>query len=205
MKKAVSVIFAAVLLMASLSACLTVTITKHEEVPADEAENETPAAAAAGKVIVNFEGTVSEVNGNVITLGSGRTVVITEDTVFGREGGDPVSSDIAVGNFIQGFTQDDPDADQVIAANVWVNLVMQESSGGKILINYEGTIVEVNGDAVTLDNGKIVKVTADTIYSAAGGILSDVVLHEGLFVQGYTEDDPDAAEITAVRMHIVIF
>ena len=208
MKKAISVILAAVLIMSMLSACVQITVTQPEAAPEDTAEaagNEEAAPAPSGKVVVNFEGTVAEVNGNEVRLESGKTIVITDETGFSREGGDPVSTEFAVGNFIQGYTLDDPDADTVTAANIWVNLVMQESSGGKILINYEGVITAVNGDSVTLDNGKIVKITPETIYSVATGVVDYVVLHEGLFVQGYTADDPEAAEITAVRMHVVIF
>ena len=170
MKKAISVIFAVVLIMSMLSACVQITVTQPEAAPEDAAGaagNEEAAPAPSGKVAVNFEGTVAEVNGNEVKLENGKTIVITDDTGFGREGGDPVSTEFTVGNFIQGYTLDDPDADTVTAANIWVNFVIQESSGGKILINYEGVITAINGDSVTLDNGKIVKITPETIYSVA--------------------------------------
>lgn len=80
------------------------------------------------KPVVNFEGTVSETDDNVIVLESGKKVIITENTVFG---GDPdtenaVSKDIEAGNYIQGYTADNPDADEVTADNIWANLPKSE-------------------------------------------------------------------------------
>ena len=214
MKKYLSIIAMAAIISA-VSACSGAAAISQEKAmnntvseAAAVSENEQPTIARAAKVAVNFEGAVTEVNGNEITLENGKTVVITDETVFG---GDPdtenaVRSEIAVGNFIQGFTQDDPEADRMTANKVWSNIAVQEApTMGKAVINYEGTVTEVDGDTVTLDSGKTVKVTDETKYSLASGTVNSIILHEGLFVQGYTADDPESDEITAVRMHIVIF
>ena len=214
MKKYLSIIAMAAIISA-VSACSGAAAVSQEEAMDNTvsevmtvSENEQPTIARAAKVVVNFEGTVKEVNGNEITLENGKTVVITDETVFGGDPdtGSAVSSDIAVGNFIQGFTQDDPEAERITANKVWSNIAVQEApTMGKAVINYEGTVTAVDDDNVTLDSGKIVKVTDETKYSLASGTVDSVILHEGLFVQGYTADDPETDEITAARMHIVIF
>lgn len=76
-------------------------------------------------------------------------------------------------------------------------------STGKIVINYEGTIVLVEEDHVTLESGQIVYFTEDTVFSNAEGIVDNVVLSEGDYIQGYTEDDAEAEKITAARVHVV--
>ncbi|WP_432626394.1 hypothetical protein [Brotaphodocola sp.] len=75
------------------------------------------------KPAINFEGKVSSVDGQVITLEDGKKILITEDTGFG---GDPdtnneVSREILPGNFIQGYTDDQPEQDEVTAVQIWTN------------------------------------------------------------------------------------
>ena len=128
MKKYLSIIAMAAIVSA-VSACSGAAAISQEEAMnntvsevAAVSENEQPTIAHAAKVVVNFEGTVTEVNGNEITLENGKTVVITDETVFGGDPdtGNAVSSDIAVGNFIQGFTQDDPEADEITAVRMHI-------------------------------------------------------------------------------------
>ena len=75
------------------------------------------------KPVINFEGVVTAVDGDRITLKDGKVILITDDTAFG---GDPdtnnvVSDNIQVGNFIQGYTEDDIDAEEVTANRIWTN------------------------------------------------------------------------------------
>jgi hypothetical protein len=145
------------------------------------------------------------VDGGKITLQDGKVVLIDANTVFA---GDPdtnnqVSKDIAVGNFIQGFTKDNPDAATVTAAIVYINRV-PETKGGKIAINFEGTVADVSGDRITLEDGKVIITTADTVITDAESS-SDVVIQKGDYIQGYTEGNPDAKEITASRIHRCTF
>lgn len=103
--------------------------------------------ASSGKVVINLEGTVVAVNGNKLTLDSGKVVVISKDTVFAGDPdtGNQVSDQIAVGHFIQGFTSEDPLADRVTATRIWTNTAPQRSSG-KIAVNFEGTVTAVEGN-----------------------------------------------------------
>lgn len=75
------------------------------------------------KPVINFEGVVTAVDGDRITLKDGKVILITDDTAFG---GDPdtnnvVSDNIQVGNFIQGYTEGDADAEEVTANRIWTN------------------------------------------------------------------------------------
>ena len=80
-----------------------------------------------------------------------------------------------------------------------------KASTGKMVVNIEGTVSEVDEDRITLDNGQVVIVNENTAFTDAKGTVEDAVLAEGDFIQGYTEDDPAAAEVTAKRIHIVVF
>lgn len=160
---------------------------------------------SSGKVVVNIEGTVTAVNGNEITLDSGKVIIISESTVFA---GDPdtnnqVSSDIRVGSFIQGYTSDDPAQTKVNAAKIHANIAPQRT-GGKIVIDFEGTISAIDGNRITLDNGKVVLVNADTVYTDASGTAENPGLAVGAYIQGNTDDDSSAAEVTAKRIHILV-
>lgn len=106
----------------------TKTVTKKMklEVKAKgKANSDTANGAQTNKVVVNFEGKVTAVNGDEVTLENGKVIVISSDTVFA---GDPdtnheVSEKIAVGNFIQGYTEDDPAASEVTASRIYINAV----------------------------------------------------------------------------------
>lgn len=95
------------------------------------AESETKAAqtmentsAASFKPVINFEGTVSAVQDDLVTLEDGMKIRITKDTQFA---GDPdtnnsVSSEILPGNFIQGYSEDSENGKERTAQNIWTNL-----------------------------------------------------------------------------------
>lgn len=160
---------------------------------------------STNKVVVNFEGTVTAINGDEVTLENGKTIVISSDTVFA---GDPdtnntVSEEIIVGNFIQGYTEDNPDSEQVSADKIYCNTAVR--TGGKLVINFEGKVAAVEDDRITLDNGQVILITDDTVFSIASGIVENAILSVGYNIQGYTKDDPTASEVTASRIHIIAY
>ena len=157
------------------------------------------------KAVINFEGIVTSINGDNFTLENGKTVIISSDTVFA---GDPdtsntVSNEIFVGNFIQGYTEDDPDTIQVTAGKIYYNEMVQTS--GKLVVNFEGKITAVDNNRISLENGQTVLISDDTVFSIAGGVIKNVTLSEGYTIQGYTKDEPAASEITASRIHIITY
>lgn len=162
-------------------------------------------STSTGKVVVNFEGTVTAINGDEITLENGKIIVISSDTIFA---GDPdtnnaVSEEIIVGNFIQGYTDDDPDSEQVSAEKIYYNTAVR--TGGKLVINFEGKVAAIEDGHITLDNGQVILITDDTVFSIARGIVENAILSEGYHIQGHTEDDPTASEVTASRIHIIAY
>ena len=185
MKKIVSVCLAVVMLVVVFAACGEKTAETLEE-------------ATMGKVVVNIEGTVTAVNGNEVTLDSGKIVVISDETVFA---GDPdtnnaVSDEIVVGNFIQGYT-DDPDAEKVSAVTIYCNSAVR--TGGKLAINFEGKITAVENGRITLEDGQVILISEDTEFSIASGVVENMILSEGDTVQGYAENG------TALHIHIIAY
>ena len=75
------------------------------------------------KPVINFEGVVTAVDGDRITLKDGKVILITDDTAFGGDlnTNNVVSDNIQVGNFIQGYTEDDTGAEEVTANRIWTN------------------------------------------------------------------------------------
>lgn len=76
------------------------------------------------KPAINFEGTVSEVQDDLVTLEDGTKIRITKDTQFA---GDPdtnnsVNSEILPGNYIQGYSEDSENGKERTAQNIWTNL-----------------------------------------------------------------------------------
>lgn len=138
------------------------------------------------KPVINFEGVVAAVEDGSVTLQDGTVVLITEDTVFAGDPdtGNAVSADILVGNFIQGYTEDDSDAGEVTASKIWTN--EGRTSGGKRVVNFEGRVTEAEQDSVTLDNGKIIKIAEDTTVTAPDGNPDEI--DEGDYIQGYAEN-----------------
>ncbi|MBQ8143761.1 MAG: hypothetical protein IJ042_03065 [Butyricicoccus sp.] len=152
------------------------------------------------KPVINFEGVVAAVDDNNITLKDGKTVIITENTEFM---GDPdighaVSEDILVGNFIQGYTEDPADAAEITAGKIWTN-EGRTAGSGKRAVNFEGRVIKVEQDCVTLDNGKIVKLAEDTAVTSPEGSSAKITV--GDYIQGYAEN-AESSEITAAYILI---
>lgn len=172
---------------------------------AGTANSENTSSAPTGKVVVNFEGTVTAINGDEVTLENGKIVVISSDTVFAGDldTNNAVSEEIVIGNFIQGYTEDDPDSEQVSADKIYCNMAVR--TGSKLAINFEGRVSAVENDRITLESGQVILVSDDTVFSIASGVVENVILSEGYSIQGYTEDDPAASEVTASRIHIIAY
>ena len=157
----------------------------------------------AGKVVVNFEGVVTQVDGDVITLDNGKQITISAETEFAGDPdtGNRVDEQIAVGNYLQGYTAGDASAQQMTAHKIYVNDAPQRT-GGKIVIHFEGTIESVKDGCITLQNGVTLHMDESTfVTDAAGGTVQDA-LYEGVVIQGSVQD-PDAQVWTAKRIHIV--
>lgn len=196
MKKIICICMAALMALSALVGCSS----------AGTASNDSAGETPTGKVVVNFEGIVTAVNENEVTLENGKIVVISDATVFA---GDPdtnnaISKEIVVGNFIQGYTSDDPAAERVSADKIYCNAEAQPGSG-KLVINFEGKVAAVDGDCITLDNGQVILISEDTVFSIPSGIVENVIMSEGYSIQGYTAGDPAASEIAATRIHIMAF
>lgn len=116
MKKVVSMCLIAVSVFAVLTGC-----GRNTQAEPDDSKS--------GGVVVNIEGTVSAVDGNQILLDSGKILVISEDTVFADNTGGQVSDKFEVGNFVQGYTNDDPTLEKVAAAYIYSNVAHKPDSG----------------------------------------------------------------------------
>ena len=187
MKKIVSLCLAAMMLAGALTACGSNTAA-------------TPNTGTKGKVVVNIEGTVTAVNENEVTLDSGKIVVISSETVFAGDldTNNAVSEKIVVGNFIQGYTADDPDAEKVSASKIYCNSAVR--TGGKLVINFEGTVASVEDGCITLEDGQKIQISDETVFSIASGVVENVILSEGYVIQGYAEEDAPAS-----RIHIIAY
>ena len=120
MKKIMCLVMTALVLLSLLVACSAANDVK-------ESTESAVAEVPMGKVAINIEGTVTEVDGDKITLDNGMVIVITEDTLFAGDPdtGNTISQDIAVGNYIQGFTSGDLEAAEVNADNIYTNLIFE--------------------------------------------------------------------------------
>lgn len=122
------------------------------------------------KPVINFEGVVTAVEGDSILLNNGKTILITEDTRFmgDPDTGNPVSEEILVGNFIQGYTPDDADAAEITAGRIWTNEARAGSSEKRV-VNFEGQVAEAGVSTAILADGRIVRITGDTSIAAPDG------------------------------------
>ena len=157
---------------------------------------------ASTKPVISFEGVVADVTDGVVTLENGQKIQITEDTAFG---GDPdtqneVSSDIQPGNYIQGYTADDADAEQVTAGNIWKNEAATDDEETLYMldVNFEGRVAAVKDGLVVLEDGKEIRITADTAFGdphTQNEVSSDI--QPGNYIQGYSADALDDVQRTA--------
>lgn len=60
--------------------------------------------------------------------------------------------------------------------------------------NFEGKVAETAVGSITLDNGRVVKITDDTTVTTLDG--NDGIIFPGNYIQGYAED-PEGDEIVA--------
>lgn len=97
-------------------------LNRYLDLPEDQ--ESTPAQSHA-KVMVNISGKITATDNNKITLDSGKVVVITDSTVFSDDpdmGEQEVSREFKIGNFICGYTTDDPNLPEVTAARIYQNI-----------------------------------------------------------------------------------
>lgn len=165
-----------------------------------QSEGPKPSGGVNHKPVINFEGVVSQVEDGVVTLEDGTVVLITADTVFGGDpdSGTPVNRDIQAGSFIQGYTEDGAGSGQLTAQRIWTN---QPQSGGKLRINFEGRVTQVEAGSVTLDSGKTVLVGDQTIIEGFDGSAAEIAV--GDYIQGYATD-PDSSQLEALRILVTI-
>lgn len=187
MKKSISIGMMSLLALSLLAGCGK-TASEPTEQPSTGAVNAKP--------VINFEGVVTDVADGSVTLQDGKAVLITEDTAFA---GDPdmgtaVSEEILAGNFIQGYTEDDAEAEEITASKIWTNEAPTGGKGGKRMINFEGRVTQVEDGRVTLDNGKVVRIGEDTAVTAPDGNAAEIA--EGNYIQGYAEN-AESSEIDA--------
>ncbi len=75
---------------------------------------------STGKMSVNFEGRVTAVEDNQVTLDSGKIVLISDTTSVAAYDGSTTT--VAVGDYIQGYATD-PDSDTLEALNILVTVL----------------------------------------------------------------------------------
>ena len=128
-------------------------------------------------------------------MDNGKGVVISSDTVFAGDSdtNNAVNEEIVVGNFIQGYTEDDPDAEKVTAVRIYCNCAVR--TGGKIVINFEGKVVSVEKDRIILEGGQEILISDNTVYSIASGVVENIILSEGDTIQGYAEEGTAAERV----------
>ncbi|MBQ8837328.1 MAG: hypothetical protein IJ002_07480 [Clostridia bacterium] len=114
MKKIVSICLA---LLVALTASAMLASCGNTAAPPAETKAEQP---TAGKVVVNFEGTVADVGENSVTLDNGQTVVFDSETVFTDASGTVENAVLSAGDYIQGYTADEPDATEITAKRVHI-------------------------------------------------------------------------------------
>lgn len=170
-------------------------------ITSNESRSENDLVGISADIAINIEGVVTEIIGNKYVLDNGMVVIITEDTVFETENvGQVVDVDnlVEVGNFIQGYTGGEVDQDEVVADFINTNRKMEISS--KIAINIEGVVTDINGNVYTLDNGKLIVVTEETVFETQNigeRVKVNDVIEIGNFIQGFTLGNPDDEEVVA--------
>ena len=177
-----------------MAACLAlVTVLGVGMLQSNAPPNEEPTIGM--KPVINFEGVVTAVDDNSVTLKDGKIILITENTKFmsDPDTDNVVSEDILVGNFIQGYTEDDTTDAEITASKIWTN-EGRTTESVKRVINFEGRVAKVEQGSVILDNGKIVKLVEDTTVTHPDGSSAEIAV--GDYIQGYAEN-AENSEITA--------
>ena len=73
-----------------------------------------------GKLQINFEGRVTNLADDQVTLDSGTVILLTENTIFHIPQGTVSHIILTEGAYLQGYTVDDPQAAVLTAASVLV-------------------------------------------------------------------------------------
>ena len=98
-----------------------------------------------------------------------------------------------------GVTADPSDVGKPEASTISVS--EGRTGTGKRVINFEGRVVETGQDSVSLDNGKTVRITEDTVVTAPDGSSAEIAV--GDYVQGYAEN-AESSEIDAKYILITV-
>lgn len=193
--------FIALAVVATMSLSMFIGCTKSTD-PKNETKTEDTKPNA--KIMVNLEGTVTEIDGDKIKLDD-QWVVIDDDTVFSDDpdnGSKPVSKDFQIGNFVQGYTEDSGDLVKALA----INVNRPGKISAKVAVNISGEITEIKDDGKMIKvDGLWVIITDDTDFSddpdnGRQPVSKD--LKVGNRIAGFTMDDLEGAtEVTAYAIY----
>lgn len=202
MKKILVITLAAMMMVSGLVAC-----EAKGETSRVVAQNTSDVSAVKAKVLVNISGEIVEVEESRVKLDNGMWVLIDEETVFGDDpdnGVEAVDATMLVGNHIQGYTDEDVEANKEVKAKRIYSNRKPSKPMGKVAVNISGEIVEVKEDRVKLDNGMWVIITEDTDFSDDPDNGSQAVndaLVVGNYIVGYTFDDVSSEVVTAYSIY----
>lgn len=126
MKKLFVLLTASLLISTGAMACSNEKVSTREdtEITTEISQPSQEEGRPMGKVAVNISGEIVEVDGKKVKLDDGKWVIITEETSFRDDpdnGVEAVNSVLKIGNRIQGYTMDDPEADTVTAYTIYFN------------------------------------------------------------------------------------
>ena len=193
MKKLISLMVAMLMLTSIFTGC-----SQTGEIPEiTEKEN--------AKVMVNISGVVETIDVNRIKLDNGKWVIINENTIFKDDPDnevEAVNNQFAVGNLIAGYTEGNPEDDEVTAYAIYKNEPMKINA--KVAVNIEGEIVKVDGNRIKLDNGIWVIINENTIFEDDPDNGVEAVNNQfavGNLIAGYTEGNPEADEVIAYQIY----
>lgn len=176
-----------------------------------------------GKVAVNIEGVISEVNADGKSFKVGDLwVEVTDHTKLGSN--EPTASqpnnellqkEFKVGNIVSGYTSQDTGTGKVTADVIYNNMTAQKDNKtspptrGKAAVNIEGEITEVSPDGKSFKVGDLwVTVTPETGMGIEGPTAakpSEELLQKefkvGNIVSGYTTEDTSTGKVNATRIY----
>ncbi len=155
MKKLLLITITAALTVSIMTACTTKQeiVNQPDKVITAEPSTDSPTTdEPMGKIAINIEGIVTDIQGDTIILDNGQSVVITEETEFQTQDvweTVDINDEIQIGNKIQGFTTDDTSLEKVTA------LVINQNSphdiiGENSLAIFKGVITELQGDSAVV-------------------------------------------------------
>jgi len=176
-----------------------------------------------GKVAVNIEGVISEVNadGKSFKVGdlwvevTDRTKLGSNEPTASQPSNELLQKEFKVGNIVSGYTSQDVGTGRVTADVIYNNMLAQKDSKttpptrGKAAVNIEGEITEVSTDGKSFKVGGLwVTVTPETGMGIDGPTAakpSEELLQKefkvGNFVSGYTTEDTGTGKVNATRIY----